>query len=96
MTKHVPMLTRIDPEDAEILSRTRGLEQLYDRYVESVRESAEFEAEIARAREDYAAPSDNDIEIDAHPPVGPADDGIWVGAWVWVPDDEEDDEEDDE
>ena len=97
MTQHVPMLTRIDPEDAAILARTPGLEQLYARYVESVQESAAAEFEIGRARKEYAASSDNDIEIDANPPVSPADNGVWVSGWLWVPDeDEEEDEEDEE
>jgi hypothetical protein len=46
---------------------------------------------IERARERYAAPSDDDIEIDDSPAAERADGGVWVQAWVWVPDDAEDD-----
>lgn len=42
------------------------------------------EAIIATAREEYCVGSDNDIEIDDEPALSPADDGCWVGAWVWV------------
>lgn len=41
--------------------------------------------EIQRARDTYATPSDNDLEIDAEPCTSIGDDGVWVAAWVWVP-----------
>lgn len=40
--------------------------------------------EVARAREIYAAGSDDDIEIDDNAKVSRADDGTWVQAWVWL------------
>lgn len=40
--------------------------------------------ELARARDLYAAGSDDDIEIDDGAKVSRADDGTWVQAWVWL------------
>lgn len=47
------------------------------------------EADAAYGRED--------IEIDDYAATAPADDGTWVAAWVWMPNDEanDDDDEDD-
>lgn len=42
---------------------------------------------IAYAREEYADPSDNDIEIDDNPLTCDAGNGVWINAWVWVPND---------
>ena len=49
---------------------------------------------IRYAREHYAAPSGDDIEIDDEPATSVADDdtltrGVWVAAWVWAPIDDE-------
>jgi len=55
-----------------------------------------YDAEIARARDDYASGSDRDIEIDDEPLLSPADEGVWVGAWAWVPFAEAEDELDEE
>jgi hypothetical protein len=44
--------------------------------------------EIVAAREMYA---DDDIQIDDDAAASRADDGVWVSAWVWVPNEEEDD-----
>ena len=41
---------------------------------------------ITRARELYCQRSDNNIEIDDTPKLSHGDDGVWVQAWVWVPD----------
>ena len=38
---------------------------------------------IARARELHGA---DDREVDAEPLVAFTDDGMWLSAWVWVPD----------
>lgn len=49
----------------------------------------EREKEIIQyARSHYATGSDNDLEIDDEPKLSAADDGTWVAAWVWVPDEE--------
>lgn len=45
--------------------------------------------QIERARLMYAYPSDDDIEIDEDALVSNADTGVWVQAWVWLPDDED-------
>lgn len=42
-----------------------------------------------KARAEYAVGSDNTIEIDDDPDFSQGDDGVWISAWVWVP--EEDD-----
>jgi hypothetical protein len=41
---------------------------------------------IERARDEYLGSADGDIEIDEAPLIAPADEGVWVNAWVWVPD----------
>jgi hypothetical protein len=46
-------------------------------------ESTEDERE--QAREMYGS---DDVEIDGNARTSRADDGVWVGAWVWVPNDE--------
>ena len=37
--------------------------------------------EIEAARDEWAS---DDIEIDDVPLVSPAEDGVWVNAWLWV------------
>ena len=54
-----------------------------------------FAAKIAEARRIYAAPSDNDLEIDDDPDISEGDNGLWVSAWVWVADQEDVTQEDD-
>ena len=39
---------------------------------------------IEQARDKYALPSDDDLEIDDEPVLSKGDDGIWVNAWVWI------------
>jgi hypothetical protein len=39
---------------------------------------------ITYARNTYAAPSDNELEIDDLPHTSTSDEGCWVAAWVWV------------
>lgn len=43
---------------------------------------------LARARALYANGSDDNIEIDDHALVSKCDNGVWVQAWVWVPDEQ--------
>lgn len=44
-----------------------------------------YAAQIQEAREDYADPSSDNIEIDDEPMLSPgADSGVWVSAWLWV------------
>lgn len=45
--------------------------------------------EIQRARDEYALGSDDNIEIDDHACASRADDGVWVQAWVWLPNEDE-------
>ena len=40
------------------------------------------------ARETYAKASNDDIEVDDDAPVIRSDDGYWVGAWVFVHDED--------
>jgi hypothetical protein len=42
------------------------------------------EEAVAKARQRYADPSDDDIEIDEERAVLEGEDGYWVAAWVWV------------
>lgn len=43
---------------------------------------------IAKAREVYALPSSDDIEIDDNPKISKGECGTWVAAWLWVRDPE--------
>lgn len=43
------------------------------------------EREIELARERYAFGSDDNIEIDDNAKTAPAEDGVWVAAWVYLP-----------
>lgn len=53
-------------------------------------------AEINRARQEYANNSDDNIEIDEEAKASRGDDGVWVAAWVWLADNEEEEEDDNE
>lgn len=39
---------------------------------------------IELARQRYAIPSHDDLEIDDNPKLSEAEGGTWVAAWVWV------------
>lgn len=58
----------------------------FEQTLSSMLESAT--AYVSKAREKYADPSSDDIEIDDDPFISTADGGIWVNAWVWVSDEE--------
>lgn len=45
--------------------------------------------EIERSRKLYANGSDDNIEIDDNAKASRSDDGIWVAAWLWLPDETE-------
>jgi hypothetical protein len=51
-------------------------------------DSGDASAHITAAREMYAVPSNDDIEIDDNPKTSRGENGTWVSAWVWVHDDE--------
>lgn len=55
---------------------------LSERLTEIKEERAACANEIQQARDTYA---NDELEIDDEPLVSIADDGVWVGAWVWVP-----------
>lgn len=42
------------------------------------------ESQIAFARERYAVPSDDTIEIDPEPLTSASHEGVWIHAWLWV------------
>jgi hypothetical protein len=46
------------------------------------------DALIQKARDEYAAGSDDDIEVDEGAALSESDNGTWVMAWVWLVDDE--------
>lgn len=48
--------------------------------------SSASEAQIKRARDLYQT---DDVEIDHNAKLSVADDGAWVGAWVWLPNENE-------
>ena len=43
-----------------------------------------YKDQIQAARDTYAAPSGNDIEVDEDAMVSTTDNGCWVSAWVMV------------
>lgn len=49
-----------------------------------------IEAAIQCAHDLYCAPSNDDIELDDNPQISAAANGggVWVQAWVWVPNEE--------
>lgn len=47
---------------------------------------------IEKARELHCKGSDEDIEIDDDAALSRADDGTWVGGWLWVPRPEDEDD----
>ncbi len=55
-------------------------------------ERVAYASEIARARERYAQGSDDEIEIDADTYVSVGEEGVFVSAWLWVPNPEHDDD----
>jgi hypothetical protein len=57
-------------------------------------EKQQYSEAILYARECYAEPSEDDLEIDEDPLLSVGDGGIWVSAWVWVADEDPDDGED--
>ncbi|WP_225781153.1 hypothetical protein [Xenophilus sp. Marseille-Q4582] len=46
------------------------------------------QASIAFARDHYAMPSGDDIEIDEAPLTSASHEGVWISAWLWVDHDE--------
>ena len=54
-----------------------------------------FSEAIDAAVEKYTGDSLCNIEIDADPLLSVGDGGVWVSAWVWVPDAEGDEDVDD-
>lgn len=44
----------------------------------------QHQSSIAFAREHYALPSDDDIEIDDAPLTSASHEGVWINAWLWV------------
>lgn len=48
------------------------------------RDRLHHEACIAFARDRYAVPSDDDIEIDDAPLTSASHEGVWISAWLWV------------
>lgn len=54
-----------------------------------MRTNARENKAIKQAREQYAIPSNDDIEIDDNPALSNVEgEGIWVAAWVWVSNEE--------
>jgi outer membrane murein-binding lipoprotein Lpp len=47
-----------------------------------------YKSQIDAARETYATPSDNDIEVDTDAMVSATENGCWVSAWVMVREDD--------
>jgi len=56
--------------------------------VQETRSSTATDDQLAEARAIHA---NDDLEIDDDATVSEADNGYWVQAWVWVPQDDEDD-----
>lgn len=72
----------VKQEHAELIQRLQD----FDRKLAEVSENTADDELLDRAREKYTMGSSNDIEIDDESVgVSRADDGTWVNAWVWVP-----------
>lgn len=78
------MFINIDADEYELIKAMPGLERIAKRYEEAKEELSSYAAEIEQARDEYALPSDDDLEIDDEPALSIADNGVWVSAWVWV------------
>jgi hypothetical protein len=76
-------LTPGDPSPAGRCSECESLS-----YVVKPEPETATEDEIARARDQYALGSSDNIEIDDNALVSRGDEGCFVQAWVWLPDDE--------
>lgn len=66
----------LEPMDAAEVNR------LCERVIMSPQQASPKLLEVAR--ENYAAPSDDDIEIDDDAATSEADEGTWVMAWCYV------------
>ena len=64
------------------------LARLNDRILEARAETRAHAEQIEAAREHCDASWDSTVEVDIEPPVSPSETGVWVGAWVWVPNEE--------
>lgn len=64
------------------------LARLNDRILEARAETLAHAKQIEAAREHCDASWDSTVEVDIEPPVSPSETGVWVGAWVWVPNEE--------
>lgn len=82
----------IEIASIDLPNNTPITKRLHDivRHVRRIKaEAKDYAPQIKQARELWAKPNGDDLEIDDEPPVSPGDDpGVWVGAWVWVPMDE--------
>lgn len=90
----VPLLLTADKVQAllELLEQGRAAIalQAVKEKLEQAREDLDaYENSIDAARSNYADGSDDDVEIDDIPVLSPSDKGVWVGAWVWVPNGDE-------
>lgn len=81
------LFIRIDPKDVDQITECETPSALLERYAEMCGDVAASEVAIAAARAIYAT---DEVEIDDTPSVSIADDGVWVSAWVWVPNGDED------
>ena len=64
------------------------LARLNDRILEARAETRAYAKQIEAAREHCDASWDSTVEVDIEPPVSSSETGVWVGAWVWVPNEE--------
>lgn len=65
----------------DLAARVRALSD----HLEDLRnDRRRHQAAIAFARDHYAVPSDDDIEIDDAPLTSASHEGVWISAWLWV------------
>ena len=79
-----------------------SIADMMDEAIAELRESTSYSREqklgdqdlerrlIAKARDEYAIGSDNNIEIDEDAAFSQGEDGVWVSAWVWIQQTEDD------
>jgi signal transduction histidine kinase len=89
MINFEPIERLIEAARAVLANDPQSLEELREALEEL--ETADSDAEgsneaIESARDEFVGASDEDIEIDEHPLVDLVPEGIWVNAWLFVPD----------
>lgn len=93
------MWIRVTRAEAEALNRCLSIDALTPadrtaitaivrRWDEARTQTKDHTNAIHVARKKYANPSSDDIEIDIDAPFSIADNGLWIGGWFWLTNEE--------